>query len=154
MNKTIREQMLKEADRCITLSTFQLIEGENFLYGIGWKTTEKVGSWVSYDKQGHLIHPWKKLTSQTLLHIIYEHVQARGFLKEGTFSFGNWHFRERHSLSCWGVGRDGLLYRSLWSLTGVCVLEWSAHLPTKVNQERIKKDWMVYKKYQRQNGCW
>jgi hypothetical protein len=154
MHPIIREQILKEAELYISVSTFQLVEGRNYFYGLGWRGRDKIGSWAVYDKTMKQVRQWNKLTSQRLLKIIYEDTQTRGFLKKGTFSFGNWYFREKHTLSCWGVGRNGVLFHSLWLLTGVCVLEWSAHLPIKANQEAIKNDWIAYNKYKLQNGCW
>jgi hypothetical protein len=140
----------------ILLSTLEIwrIEARDKWLCLGRTSDGKVGKWALADEDGYLIHPWQALTISALFSFIRMETRQRKFLKSGTFSYqlierqGSW------CLECWAIGKNRLLYSSLWSLTGICLYEWAAFLPLKENQSAIEKNWEIYRICQSRNGLW
>jgi hypothetical protein len=101
-----------------------------------------------------LTQSWQVLTPKVLFSLVRLEATQRKFLKSGTFSFQLKDVQGKASLECWGVGKHHLLYRSLWRLTGVCLFEWSAFLPTQANEKARQKDWEIYGICKSLNGSW
>lgn len=154
MNQELRAKIIKEASPWILTSTLEIIELTNprLYLCLGHESAHAMGYWASYDFTGNPVTLWQKLSLSTLLQIVRDEASERQFLRPKTFSYEETAYHDKQALSIWAVGNDGLLYHTIWLLSGACVMSWSAYTRSRANKAMVEWDWKNYRKCLTENG--